>query len=220
MTEKLYWIDAYQKEFDAKVIRVEGNKIVLDKTCFFARSGGQSSDTGYLDSVRVIDAVKDDNSSDIFHVPEGSHEFKKDDVVHGKIDWKKRYAIMKLHSASHLVYYVMQAVFGPSCKNASSGLISENKSKIDYYFEEPLDPEKLALVNDRVNWIIKQGHDIETGTRNENERYWKVSGFPEMPCGGTHVKNTSEIGEVTVKKGKKPGKGRQRIEVSLKQEAN
>ncbi|MCJ7430651.1 hypothetical protein MUO83_05495 [Candidatus Bathyarchaeota archaeon] len=135
-------------------------------------------------------------------------------LVHGKIDWERRYKIMRLHSGAHIVYFLMQEVFGEDCKPASSGLLDEEKERSDYLFEEKLDEEKLKLVEEIANQIIKKGYEIKTWSEN-GKRYWKMELFPAMKCGGTHVKDSSEIGEIKVKKGKKPGKGKERIEISL-----
>lgn len=214
-TRKLFWEDPYMREFDAKVIKAEGNRVVLDQTCFYARGGGQAPDTGEIQGVRVVD-VESDEASDIVHVLEKDAPFKKDDVVHGRIDWDRRYRIMRLHSAAHIVYYVMPKIFGEGCRPASSGLLDDQKERADYLFTEKLDKEKLKQVEDEANRIIAEGRAIVTWTDEDGQsRLWKMDPFPVMACGGTHVKNSREIGRILVERGKKPGKGRERIEISL-----
>jgi len=213
MTKKLFWENPYQVQFDAIVTKIIGNSVVLDATCFYPRGGGQVGDTGYLNGVRVVDTQAGEET-DIVHILEIKPCFSVGILVHGEIDWIKRYRIMRLHSAAHIVYYLMKEVFGDDCTPASSGLLDEKKERSDYLFGEKLDKEKLNVVEEKANQIIRQGYEIKTWSEN-GERYWKMELFPTMKCGGTHVKNASEIGGIKVKRGKKPGKGRERIEISL-----
>lgn len=213
MTKKLFWENQYQVEFDATITKNIGNSVVLDATGFYPQGGGQVGDTGYLNGIRVVD-TQPAEETDIAHNLEIKPFFSVGALVHGKIDWERRYKIMRLHSGAHIVYFLMQEVFGEDCKPASSGLLDEEKERSDYLFEEKLDEEKLKLVEEIANQIIKKGYEIKTWSEN-GKRYWKMELFPAMKCGGTHVKDSSEIGEIKVEKGKKPGKGKERIEISL-----
>jgi len=196
-------------------LRVESNRVVLDQTCFYPRGGGQAADIGEIEGLRVVDVEKDD-ASDIVHVFGGDVPIKTGDVVHGRIDWTRRYRIMRLHSAAHIVYYVMPQVFGEGCKPASSGLLDDQKERADYLFSEKLDREKLKKVEEEANRIISEGRTITTWTENNGEsRFWKMDPFPIMACAGTHVRNSREIGKIRVERGKKPGKGKERVEISL-----
>ena len=187
----------------------------MDQTCFYARGGGQAADTGEIEGLRVID-VGYDEASDIAHVLERNAPFGMGERVHGRIDWDRRYRIMRLHSAAHIVYYVMPKVFGESCKPASSGLLDDKKERADYLFTEKLDKEKLKQVEEEANRIIAEGRTINTWTDQDGDsRFWKMDPFPVMACAGTHVRNSREIGKIAVERGKKPGKGKERIEISL-----
>jgi len=211
----LFWEDPYNREFDATVLKTEANKVILDQTCFYARGGGQAADTGEIQGLRVVD-VEGDEASDIAHVLERDAPFGTGERVHGRIDWDRRYRIMRLHSAAHIVYYVMPKVFGENCKPASSGLLDDQKERADYLFTEKLDKEKLKQVEEEANRIIAEGRTINTWTDQDGDsRFWKMDPFPNMACGGTHVRNSREIGKITVERGKKPGKGKERIEISL-----
>jgi alanyl-tRNA synthetase len=215
LTITLYRVDPYQKEFDASVIRVEPNFIVLDQTCFYPQGGGQAGDTGEISGHRVVNTIID--GEEIRHITQDTPHLTAGQTVHGVIDWEQRYRIMRLHSAAHLVYYSMQEVFGAGCKPASSGMLDEVKDRSDYTFNEPLDKTKLAIVEEKVNNLITEAlpitHNLEQGS---GERLlWKVPPYPAMACGGTHVHNTDEIGRINLKRGSKPGKGRERIELTL-----
>jgi len=106
--------------------------------------------------------------------------------------------------------------FGDACTIASSGLLDENKERSDYLFEAPLDKAKLKEVEDRANALIAEGLDIRTyrDPVDPDVLRWEMSPW-KMDCCGTHPKNTKEIGHITISRGKKPGKGRERIEISL-----
>lgn len=215
-TIRLYWLDPYRKEFDATVKGLVGNEVVLNQTCFYPRGGGQTSDTGEIDSARVKEVIDRDDRT-IAHILENPFRGRIDDLVHGKIDWEKRYRTMRLHSASHLLYYVIQEVFGSGIKPASSGLVDEKKDRTDYLFDKPLDHEKLKEAERRINAIIKGGREVKTwnDASQAGKRMWKLDPYPVMMCGGTHVKNTEEIGEVAITRGKKPGRGKERLEITL-----
>ncbi|MCX6776636.1 MAG: alanyl-tRNA editing protein [Candidatus Micrarchaeota archaeon] len=215
-TDALFWKDPYQKEFEAKVISSNGREVVLDRTCFFPQGGGQVGDTGFLNDARVVDTRKDAEYS-VTHFLERESAFKEGETVKGRIDWERRYRIMKLHSAAHIVYYLMIDVFGENCKLASSGIVNERKDITDY-LTESFDRERLAVVERRANELIGSGGEIRTWSDESkpNYRYWEIDGFPKMPCGGTHPKRLEEIGEIVVQRGKKPGAGKERVEILLK----
>ncbi|MBM3291540.1 alanyl-tRNA editing protein [Candidatus Bathyarchaeota archaeon] len=202
------------KYFDAKVLQIEKNIVVLDQTCFFPQGGGQVGDIGNLSGIKVVNSLKEGDL--IQHILESESNFTLNQIVHGQIDWDRRYKIMRLHSAAHLVYYVMQEVFGSSCKPSSSGLLDDKKDRSDYLFNEPLDRQKLIAVEEKVNKLILDSLPISHEKFNNEDRItWRISLFAPMECGGTHVKNTKEIGKINIKRGSKPGRGRERIEISL-----
>jgi Ser-tRNA(Ala) deacylase AlaX len=194
-----------------------GNEVVLDQTCFYPRGGGQVSDTGVIDSIRVTEVLDRDDGT-IAHILEKPLPSRIGDFVHGKIDWEKRYRTMRLHSASHILYYVMQQVFGGEVKPASSGLVDDKKDRTDYLFDASLDREKLRAAERKINEITREEREIKTwnDVSQGGKRMWKLEPFPVMMCGGTHVGNTNEIGEIEVSRGKKPGRGKERIEITLK----
>jgi alanyl-tRNA synthetase len=208
--------DPYMREFDATVVRVEGNLVVLDRTCFFPRGGGQVGDTGELSGSRVVDTLRE--GDEVRHILEDVSKFNIGERIHGAIDWGRRYRIMCLHSASHLVTYAMREVFGDGCRPASSGLLDDVKDRSDYLFDDPIDRVKLAGVEVRVNRLIADGIPITHSQESDGGRLiWRVAPFPAMECGGTHVRNTAEIGRVSLKRGSKPGRGKERIELTLAQ---
>ena len=215
MTKLLYRINPYTWEFPANVTSISGKIIILDQTCFFPRGGGQVGDIGELSGYKVIETLKVE--SDVQHILDESPSFSIGQTVIGKVNWDRRYRIMRLHSASHLVYYAMQAVFGSKCKPSSSGLLDDTKDRSDYIFEIPLDREKLSNVESMVNTLIEKNLPITHKPENaDSDRIlWKIEPYNAMACGGTHVRNTGEIGRIQLRRGSKPGKGKERIELTL-----
>jgi alanyl-tRNA synthetase len=215
LTKLLYRVTPYTWEFHANITSINGKVILLDQTCFFPRGGGQVGDIGELSGNRVIETLMAE--SEVQHILEESPTFSIGQAVIGRVDWNRRYRIMRLHSASHLVYYAMQEVFGLKCKPSSSGLLDDLKDRSDYLFEVPLDREKLSEVESRVNQMIERNMPITHKPENvDSERIlWKIEPYDAMACGGTHVRNTGEIGRIQLRRGSKPGKGKERIELIL-----
>lgn len=209
-----YFDDPYVKEFSGKVASVDGVKVILEDTYFFPRGGGQTGDQGAIGGSPVVDTISE--GGQIVHVMESAPPFKAGDTVHCAIDWEKRYRKMRLHSASHIVYYLMLEIFGEGCTIASSGLLDEYKERSDYLFDMPLDRVKLKEVEDRANALIAESREIKTyrDPADPGVLLWEMGPW-KMQCCGTHPKNTGEIGPIVISRGKKPGKGRERIEISL-----
>jgi alanyl-tRNA synthetase len=209
VTEKLFYKDPYLKEFKATVTGIDGKKVTLDRTAFFPFSGGQASDTGEIGKCKVMDTVYEEK--EIVHVLETCLIHTEEEVECG-IDWDRRYTIMKLHSAAHLVYEFFVRKYGKQKVIGSN--ITESKGRIDFdtNFNVGTGLENLEK---EVNGFISDGHEIKTYEDSEKEgfRVWEC-GNMKMPCGGTHVKNTSEIGKICLKR-KNLGAGKERIEVGL-----
>jgi Ser-tRNA(Ala) deacylase AlaX len=213
MTEKLFMNNPYLKEFEAAVIDVKNNYVILDKTCFFPESGGQSGDTGYLNQIKVTDTKYDEKRENILHIVEKQPDFKIGDKLIGKIDWDRRYDTMKLHAASHIMEYFLFKTFGELKLRGTH--VNEKHDSSTYQRSEPLDADKLKAVETSVNEFISKGYEIERW-ENANKPgwwYWKA-GEIEIPCGGTHPKNIKEIGTVSISR-KGSGKEKETVITSL-----
>lgn len=209
MTEKLFDTNPYLKEFDAVVLEVDGNRVVLDRTAFYAENGGQTGDTGRIGQARVIDTQYDGDK--IVHIFE-EHSLKQGDKVHCMIDWDRRYKVMRLHSAAHIVYEFFLKKWGKQKVIGSN--ISESKARLDFAMDQSVG-DSLPEIEENVNRFTDEGHGISTKDDLEKAgfRWWECGEF-KMPCGGTHVKSSSEIGKVNLKR-KNLGSGKERIEVYL-----
>ena len=136
MTQKLFLEDSYLKEFEAEVVSVNDKYVVLDKTLFYPKSGGQSNDTGTLTRLsdnkefQVVFAAKinDDISQDV-----NESGLQVNDKVHGKINWERRYKLMKLHTAAH----VLDAVFHEDNGVLITGNeLTQEKGRIDFNLKD------------------------------------------------------------------------------------
>ena len=212
MTIKLYNKDHYLREFDAKVVSVDGNLVELDKSAFFPDSSGQAGDTGILNGEKVV-CTKYLEDEKFVHVMEAEPGFKVGDVVHGVLDWDRRYNIMKLHSASHIMEHFLWKHFGYMKRTGSN--VDDVKDRADYLHDGRLDPEKLKQVEEDTNSFLAEEHPVIITVDSDGIRTWRC-GPVEMHCAGTHVRNTSEIGKIQLKR-KNPGKGEERVETNLKE---
>lgn len=189
MTEKLYLEDMYQKEFTAKVIDIQGNKVVLDRTCFYIQGGGQSGDAGEINGIKVIDTQKGG-----FHILAKAPDFKVGDEVTGKIDWNRRYRTMRLHSASHIVEHFLNKKLGENEMLKTN--VNHKKDLTDYQMEMP-SQDIQEEINRLSNDFISRDLDIKMEKDDKGIYHWSSDEIQTL-CAGTHVKNTSEIGEIKV----------------------
>ncbi len=210
-TKKLFNDDPYLTSFKAKVVRVDDNVVELSQTAFYPEGGGQIGDTGVLGGVKVVDTHKDNGT--VQHILEAPPVFGVGEEVEGEIDWERRYQIMKLHSAAHIMEHFLWQSIGMMDRVGSR--VDEKKDRADYAYEGRLPAEGLAKAQEDTNAFLSEGHEITIRPDPERPeiRIWRC-GPVEMPCGGTHVRNTSEIGAVKLKR-KNPGKGVERVETSL-----
>lgn len=214
MTHKVFWDDPYQVELEPTVSRVDGRCIELEESIFYAESGGQESDAGTIGGIQVIKAEKQGLS--IVYTLEREPNFQAGAVVTTQIDWARRYALMKLHFAAEVILEVVTHRFPEMTKVGAH--ISADKSRIDFEWHESVKP-LLPGLQQQAQSVIDSHADIisDFSDTSEQRRYWKVDGFAQVPCGGTHLKNTSEVGRIQLKR-KNIGKGKERIEISLVEE--
>ena len=208
---KLFWEDPYLKECAATVESINGNEVRLSQSIFFAFSGGQESDSGTINGIPVKEARKEADGG-ITYILGSPPTFAPGAEVHVKIDWDKRYRIMKLHTAAHVVWFLFEKKTG--VKKLIGSNVTNEKSRIDYEFPESVS-SILPELEKEVNELISKGMEIKTYADSSNsERRWWEMGEWKCPCGGTHLKNLKEIGALKLKR-KNLGKGKERIEITL-----
>lgn len=226
--------DSYLKEFEATVVSVhDDNLIVLDNTAFYPQGGGQPSDTGRL--------IRGDEAFPVVSVGKFSgsirHEvskpgLKEGDAVRGVIDWPRRYKLMRAHTASHIISSVFHEDFG--CKITGNQL-SKEKIRIDFDLED-FDRELLQSSIDKANSILAKDLPVTISYMERGEalntpsmvklagalppavkelRIVSIGDADVQADGGTHVKNTSEVGAIALVKAENKGKSNRRVYVRL-----
>lgn len=209
MTTKVFWQAPYLTELDTTIKAVHGNQITLAKTIFYAFSGGQESDTGTIGGYQVLKAQKD--GMEIYYTISDVHTLKVGDVVKVVIDWDRRYKLMRLHFAAEVVLELAYQKF-PDI-NKVGAHISQDKARIDFAWGGNISP-LLDEIQNAAQSIIDSNQPIISAFRDETteQRFWKINEFSQVPCGGTHLKKTGEIGAIKLKR-INPGKGIERIEI-------
>lgn len=209
MTEKLYYKDAYIKEFEAVVLSCEKSgelyDVVLDRTAFFPEEGGQYSDKGKIDNVTVAD-VKENNGV-IHHYTENALEVGAS--VTGVIDFDERYEKMQCHSAEHILSGLFHKHFGLDNVGFHLG-----KDDVTMDISEPLDEKDLAFVEALANEVVYKNVKITTEFPSssellkmeyrskldltENVRIVKIGEYDSCACCAPHVSFTGEIGAIKI----------------------
>lgn len=215
MTKKIFWQDPYLTTLETHVKTVQGNQITLDETIFYAFSGGQESDHGTIGGFKVLGARKAGGSeNEIFYTLEPQHDLREGDVVTIAIDWERRYNLMRLHFAAEIVLELVCKRFPEMAKVGAH--IAADKARIDFDCAHSLSSE-IASLQEEAQHIINSNQPIESAFTDETEerRYWKINEFSQVPCGGTHLKQTGEVGQIRLKR-VNPGKGKERIEIYAK----
>jgi len=211
MTVKLFWQAPYQTQLDTHIDRVEINNVTVEETIFYAFSGGQESDRGTIGGREVLQARKDGKEI-LYTLPDG-HGLSPGDSVTMTIDWDRRYRLMRLHFAAELVlelaYKNLQGI------EKIGAHISQDKARIDFKWPQSIAASIPFLAGEANRLIVEDRPIVSAYSDEANERrYWEVAGFARVPCGGTHLKRTSEVGRIELKRDN-IGKGKERIEVFL-----
>ena len=233
MTELLFRDDGYLRSCAARVIGADERGIRLDRTVFYATGGGQPGDTGVLqlssgETIPIADTVKDGGPNEVIHIPApGSALPYPDTELVAEIDWERRYRLMRMHTCLHLLCSIVPGA-------VTGGQVSDRRGRLD--FDVPgssLDREMLAS---RLNALIAEAHpvgprwitDAELAAQPElvrtmsvkppsgmgQVRLIEICGIDLQPCGGTHIRDTSEIGPVAVTKIENKGKQNRRVVIA------
>jgi len=238
-TGKIYYEDAYMKEFKAKVLRVSGNRVVLDKTAFYPEGGGQPADQGLLEFSRVQSKVEDVQKVGgvIVHFLEGAVP-KEGSEVRGIIDWKRRISLMRSHTATHIIMGAARRILGEHVWQAGAQK-GVKQSRIDFSHPKRLSFEEIRKIESLANKIVMENRPVETAwmPREEAERKYgfriyqggvvpgreirivKVKDWDVEACGGTHCRSTGEIGVIKIIRTERIQDGVERIVFSVGESA-
>jgi Ser-tRNA(Ala) deacylase AlaX len=211
MTRKVFWLEPYRTELDTHVQRVAGNDIAVAETIFFAFSGGQESDHGTIGGRVVREARKAD--AEILYTLDDGHGLSPGDPVTIRIDWPRRYRLMRLHFAAELVLELVCRRLHPIAKIGAH--IAESKARIDFQHGRNIG-DILPEITSEVAAIVRADQPILSAFADDSNelRYWEIAGLSRVPCGGTHLATTGEVGGIELKR-KNIGKDKERIEIYL-----
>ena len=232
MTELLCHTDAYLKEFEAAVVAVnpEENAVALDKTAFYPGGGGQPNDLGWLNDVPVGKVKR--QGEHIWHWLEGG-KFTEGDVVRGKLDWERRYNLMRTHTAFHILCGVVWRDYGAQVTGGNMDVL---RGRMDFEFET-LRQELVKEIEEKLNTEVAAARNIYVKILPREEAFQipdlirtkinllpagitevrtvEIEGLDLQADGGTHVANTKEVGKIIVAGYKSKGKINKRIELEI-----
>jgi len=229
---EMYLDDSYLWSFSATVVQALENRAILDQTAFYPQSGGQPADTGILE-----------NGSEIFQVVGAEREeigivhildrpgLKPGDKVSGKIDGDRRYRFMRSHTACHILSAV---IFQETGAKITGNQIEQSRSRVDFSLES-FDKARMMEYVEKANQIVAERHPVSTRIVSRQEalaipdlvrlattvpdrdmiRVVEIEGVDRQACGGTHVKNTGEVGRIKMIKAENKGKANRRVYFSL-----
>jgi Ser-tRNA(Ala) deacylase AlaX len=208
-TKKLFWDDPYLTRLETRITGVYETDVTVAETIFYAFSGGQESDAGTIADRPVLQAAKADK--EIFYTLDADHGLNPGDPVTMNIDWERRYKLMRLHFAAEIV---LELVYQNVTSIEKIGAhIAQDRSRIDFEWGENIST-LFPLLKEKAQALIAADHPIVSAfSDGENQRrYWEIDGFARVACGGTHLRKTSEVGGIDLKR-KNVGKGKERIEI-------
>ncbi len=258
MTEMLWYLDCYLHEWSATITEIIGDEnnteVVLDVTAFYPEGGGQPSDTGIISLNEVKFNVLSSRKSEgnIFHkvtqkefdntsgvgdksklISNDKNGLKVGDAVFCKVDWQRRYTLMRYHTACHILSRI---VLNETGALTTGKQIYIDRARIDFSLKD-FDKNKIKGYEELANQAIQQEHDIKwfVARREDADKIpdlvrLKHKPLPEdmrevrivdiincdaQACGGTHLKNTREVGRIIVTKAENKGKENRRIEFVL-----
>ncbi|MDD5331863.1 MAG: alanyl-tRNA editing protein [Candidatus Nanoarchaeia archaeon] len=225
-----YLIDSYRHEFETKIKSADSKNVILEQTYFYPNSGGQLNDLGTIEAedretYNVVFVCKKDGNI--------SHEVDKEGLKEGtkikcRIDWKRRHLLMRYHTASHIL---SQFLFKETGALITGNQLDLDKSRIDFSLEN-FDRDLMMSFESKVNEFLSKNTEVKTyflprekamelptisklakGLSEDIKeiRIVEIKNFDMTACGGTHVKNTSEIGKIKITKLDNKGGDRRRI---------
>ena len=236
MTRELFLEDSYRREFRAGVEKMDGREVILEETAFFPGGGGQPTDKGTLGigpvNAAVVDARRE--GGDIVHVldravPDTVKELK------GELDWERRYAHMRHHTALHVLSGVIWKSFDAK---VTGGQMRAERARMDFSFPGEWTAEVVGEIERLTNEALAENRPVKVyglpreealgnpdlirtqinlvPARVETVRIIEIEGLDTQADGGTHVANTREVGEIEITAHKSKGRHNKRVEFVLR----
>ena len=235
MTEELFSGDSYVREFESRVARLEGREVVLDRTAFYPGGGGQPADKGSVGIGPVRASVVDvrREGRNIVHVLDTAIPDTVRDLK-GTLDWDRRYAHMRYHTALHVLSGVIWRNFEAK---VTGGQMRTDRARMDFSFPGEWTADVVAEIERLTNAALAEGRPVKVYELEREEalanpdlirtqvnlvpervkliRIVEIEGLDTQADGGTHVANTSEVGEMGITGHKSKGRQNKRIEFAL-----
>jgi misacylated tRNA(Ala) deacylase len=226
----LYWEQPYVKSFQATVQSINDSRIILDKTLFYPGGGGVAYDTGKVQGYKLLETKKENDS--IIHLLETPPTFNVGDLVNGELDWSRRYRLMKMHTAGHLLSSLF---YNKANCRITGNQIDVDKSRMDFNMEN-FDRVQIQNYVDEANNLIRKGAQVKTYFMDREEalkmpelvklaeaappmeshlRIVEIEGIDRQADGGLHVNNLTEIGRIQLLKLENKGKTNRRLYYTL-----
>lgn len=237
MSERIYETDAYVRDFEARVAAVDGQRLLLDRTAFFPTGGGQPCDKGAIIHDGVVRAVTDvrRRGEEVWHTFLGPPPPLGAPLL-GHLDWHRRYALMRTHTALHMLSAVVWKDYG---RQVTGGDMKPLAGRLDFEFES-LDIEIANAIERRLNEEVTAAHPVRVAILPREEafaipdlirtkinllppeiarvRTVEIVGLDLQADGGTHVANTREVGPVTLVGHESKGRKNKRLRIELQPE--
>ena len=236
-TKQLYLHDSYQREFEAEIQSVTGNQIILDRTAFHPLTGGVAHDTGYIakDHVKhnVVKVEINRETKEITHLLDDATGLRQGDTVKGAVDWERRYMLMRLHTAAHLIAAIMYRDYNALI---TGGQVDCEQAKLDFNLsktEREIFEDAVSKANNearketalkiyflertealKLPGIVKLAERMPPQVKEL--RIVEIPGIDVQADGGPHVNNTREIGEILLLKIENKGKTQRRVYFTVK----
>jgi alanyl-tRNA synthetase len=235
-TKIMYFMDYKMLEFRAKVLKVIGENVILDRTAFYPTSGGQLHDIGKIEVKDVKNVFK--QGGVVVHVLEKKHGLKEGQEIQGEVDFLRRLRLSQQHTATHILNAAARSILGNHVNQAGAKK-TEEKSHLDITHYLPLTNAEIKKIEEVANKTVERGIAIEKllMPRNDAEKRFgmriyqggavpgkllrivNISGIDVEACGGTHLNNTREVGKIKILKTTKIQDGVDRIEFTVGEEA-
>lgn len=226
-----FYRDPYQTELTTEVVSLEDQRLVLADTLFYPHGGGQPGDTGQVSingqTIEIIDTRYSKDRSHIEHHLAEAPEVTAGDQAVLTLNWERRYRHMRMHTCLHVLCHLIK-------DPVTGGNVGTDQSRAEFDLTSPVDKTELEA---QLNALIKQGAGVSSEWLPESIldeqpdlvrtmsvkpprghgdiRMVRIEGLDFQPCGGTHLKNIAEIGEVRIPSIKSKGKQNKRINIEL-----
>jgi misacylated tRNA(Ala) deacylase len=240
VTEELFLGDSYLRQFEARVVELSGREVILDRTAFYPGGGGQPPDKGLLGigpiRANVVDVrrQKGEEGTEIVHVLDNPIPNTVRDL-HGELDWERRYAHMRHHTALHVLSGVIWENFGAK---VTGGQMRADRARMDFSFPGEWTLDVVGEIERLTNEALAEARPVkvyglprEEALKNpdlirtqvnlvpervEVIRIVEIEGLDTQADGGTHVSNTREVGQMEITGHKSKGRQNKRVEFVLR----